>query len=178
MNKEFNEISKYFSFILRHKPETIGLTLNKEGWANVAELIEKTIDFNLSKELIDVVVETNEKQRFKLSDDKLKIRANQGHSIDVDLNLCAKQPPHFLLHGTAERFMGSIENEGLCKQKRHHVHLSESAIVAEAVGSRYGKPILLRIDSKEMAKHGFEFYKTINNVWLVDHVPVEYINKN
>lgn len=91
--------------------------MNKEGWANVAELIEKTVDFNLSKEFIDVV-ETNEKQRFKLSDDKLKIRSNQGHTIDVDLNLCAKQPPHFLLHGTAERFMGTIENEGLCKQKK------------------------------------------------------------
>lgn len=177
MDKELAKISKYFSYLLRHKPEEIGLELDDKGWASVDELIEKTSDFELSKELIDVVVETNDKQRFKLSDDKLKIKANQGHSIDIDLNLEPITPPQFLLHGTAERFLDSIKSDGLQKQKRHHVHLSESMAVAEAVGKRYGKPVLLKIAAQEMANSGFKFYKTANSVWLVDTVPAEYINE-
>ena len=177
-NNNLTKISKYFSYLLRHKPEEIGLTLDSEGWANIEELISKTSKYNLSNELIDIVVETNDKQRFKLSEDKKKIKANQGHSIDVDLNLEAIEPPEFLLHGTAERFIKSILSEGLQKQNRHHVHLSESNAVAAAVGQRYGKLVLLEIDSHKMFEDGFQFYKTANNVWLVEKVPVKYIREN
>ena len=177
MNNDLAKISKYFSYLLRHKPEEIGLRLDDQGWALVDELIEKTNDFELSKELIDVVVETNDKQRFELSVDKLKIKANQGHSINIDLDLKPITPPQFLLHGTAERFLDSIKKDGLQKQKRHHVHLSESIAVAESVGKRYGKLVLLRVAAQEMADAGFDFYRTANNVWLVDTVPAEYINE-
>ena len=158
MNNDLAKISKYFSYLLRHKPEEIGLRLDDQGWALVDELIEKTNDFELSKELIDVVVETNDKQRFELSVDKLKIKANQGHSINIDLDLKPITPPQFLLHGTAERFLDSIKKDGLQKQKRHHVHLSESIAVAESVGKRYGKLVLLRVAAQEMADAGFDFY--------------------
>jgi putative RNA 2'-phosphotransferase len=177
MNNDLAKISKYFSYLLRHKPEEIGLELDDQGWAFVDELIEKSTDYELSKELIDVVVETNDKQRFELSDDKLKIKANQGHSINIDLDLKPITPPQFLLHGTAERFLDSIKKDGLQKQKRHHVHLSESIAVAESVGKRYGKLVLLRVAAQEMADAGFDFYRTANNVWLVDTVPAEYINE-
>jgi putative RNA 2'-phosphotransferase len=177
MDNDLAKISKYFSYLLRHKPEEIGLRLDDQGWAFVDELIEKSTDFELSKELIDVVVETNDKQRFEFSDDKLKIKANQGHSINIDLDLKPITPPQFLLHGTAERFLDSIKKDGLQKQKRHHVHLSESIAVAETVGKRYGKLVLLRVAAQEMADLGFDFYRTANNVWLVDSVPAEYINE-
>lgn len=176
-NKDLVNISKYFSYLLRHKPEEIGLKLDPEGWAKVQELIAKTTKYNLTNEIIDIVVETNDKQRFKLSEDKNKIKANQGHSIDVDLNLDPLEPPETLLHGTAERFVESIFLKGLQKQKRHHVHLSESTAVAKAVGCRYGKLVLLKIESKKMHEDGFPFYKTANNVWLVENVPVEYLTK-
>lgn len=176
-DKDLINTSKYFSYLLRHNPEEVGLTLDSEGWANVDELISKTTKYNLTNEIIDIVVETNDKQRFKLSEDKKKIKANQGHSIDVDLNLDALEPPQNLLHGTAERFIESIFYEGLKKQKRHHVHLSESNAVAETVGCRYGRLVILNVDSQKMHKDGFKFYKTANNVWLVEDVPVEYLTK-
>lgn len=176
-NKDLTKLSKYFSFLLRHKPEEIGLKLDAEGWASVEELILKTSKYNLTNEIIDIVVETNDKQRFNLSEDKKRIKANQGHSIDVDLNLEPIEPPEFLLHGTAERFIKSILSEGLQKQKRHHVHLSESNAVATTVGRRYGKLVLLEINTKKMHEDSFLFFKTANNVWLVDKVPTEYIQR-
>ncbi len=176
MDRKLIKISKYLSYLLRHKPWAIGLDLDDNGWADVDELIEKTTDFKLTKELINIVVETNDKQRFSLSEDGCRIKANQGHSIDIDLGLEPVEPPELLFHGTAERFMERIEKQGLGKQKRHHVHLSESVAVAKAVGGRYGKPVLLKIDTRKMVEDGFVFYKTANNVWLVDHVPPEYMS--
>ncbi|TDF34986.1 RNA 2'-phosphotransferase [Alteromonadaceae bacterium M269] len=177
MDKQITKISKYLSYLLRHKPEAIGLTLDANGWANIQELIDKTSDFDLTHEMIQVVVETNDKQRFALDKTGGKIRANQGHSINVDLRLSPQTPPDRLLHGTAERFYDSIKSEGLTKQERHHVHLSESAHTTSAVGSRYGKPVLLEINAQKMFKDGYQFYRTANNVWLVDKVPAEYISK-
>ena len=177
MEKELTKVSKYLSLLLRHKPEAIGLQLNEQGWASVDELIAKTTDFELTDELIEVVVETCDKQRFALDLTARKIRANQGHSIDVDLALKTITPPDMLLHGTAERFIDSIMSEGLKKQKRHHVHLSESLNVASAVGQRYGKLVMLQIDAKAMHENGYLFYRSANNVWLVDTVPACYISK-
>jgi len=177
MADKYKDISKYFSYLLRHKPETIGLKLDDNGWASIEDLIAKTTEFELDIEIIQIVVESNDKQRFSISDDNQRIKANQGHSIEIDLDLKALEPPAHLYHGTAERFINSIMKNGLSKQKRHHVHLSESTAVAIAVGSRYGKPVVLKISSKEMFENGLKFYKTINNVWLVGSVPIEYINK-
>lgn len=150
-------LRKYLSFILRHKPEDIGLVLGGEGWTSVDELIDKTKGFKLSIQLLNVVVEKNDKQRFKFNPDRTKIKANQGHSIKVSLQLEAIEPPEYLLHGTADRLIASITTQGLTKQSRHHVHLSESEDVALAVGSRYGKAVLPRVNTKEMYESGFLF---------------------
>ena len=167
--------SKYLSFILRHQPDSIGLELSDEGWANIDELITRTKKFKLTKESIQTIVDTNDKKRFLISDDGQRIKANQGHSVKVSLELEVVTPPDFLLHGTAERFIESIFEQGLTKQLRHHVHLSETRKTAMSVGSRYGKPVLLKVDAKKMHEDGFEFLKTENDVWLVDHVPVRYL---
>ena len=159
--------SKYLSLILRHRPDSIGLELSDEGWANIEELIARTTKFKLTKESIQTVVDTNDKKRFLISDDGLRIKANQGHSVKVSLELEPVTPPDFLLHGTTERFIESIFKEGLNKQQRHHVHLSETQKTALNVGSRYGKPVLLKVDSKQMHEDGFEFFKTENDVWLI-----------
>lgn len=177
MDKELKAISKYFSFLLRHQPEAIGLQLNDQGWAPIDDLIKKTTDFKLTRELIEIIVETNDKQRFSISEDGDLIKANQGHSIEVNLNLTAQEPPEILLHGTSERFIKLIESIGLTKQKRHHVHLTESEAVAKTVGGRYGKPIILAIPAKKMHQDGYTFFKTVNNVWLADHIPIVYIRK-
>lgn len=175
MSNNLKRVSKYLSFILRHKPDEIGLKLDSEGWASVQELIDKTEKIELTLEQILTVVETNDKQRFCLSEDCTRIRANQGHSVKVDLNLTAVEPPEILYHGTAERFWDSIQKSGLQKQERHHVHLSETVSVAKAVGSRYGKPKILEIKAKALYDSGFEFFCTLNRVWLVESVPVEFI---
>ncbi|MCP3924420.1 MAG: RNA 2'-phosphotransferase [Desulfobacterales bacterium] len=169
------KISKYFSYILRHHPEAIGITLDDEGWAQIDELIEKTKKFKLTMEMIQTVVDTNDKKRFTLSSDKRRIKANQGHSIEVDLALEPIDPPDFLLHGTAQKSIESIMDKGILKGQRHHVHLSETKETAFAVGQRYGKPVLLKIDSNKMAGDGFKFYKSLNGVWLVEGVPPRYI---
>lgn len=170
-------ISKYLSFILRHQPDSIGLQLSDDGWANIAELIEKTKDLTLTKELINTVVETNDKKRFVVSEDGKRIKANQGHSIKVSLKFEPLAPPNILLHGTAERFLSVIFEQGLTKQQRHHVHLSETRELALSVGARYGKPAVLKIDSQLMHRHGYEFFKTDNGVWLVDNVPANYLSR-
>ena len=174
---DVKKVSKYLSFILRHQPESIGLELSEEGWANIEELMSLTKKFKLTKEQIKIVVDTNDKKRFLISGDGLKIKAKQGHSIKVTLELDPVTPPDVLLHGTAERFIESIFKQGLTKQNRHHVHLSEAQQTALSVGSRYGKPVLLNVNAKQMQLDGFEFFKTENNVWLVDEVPVRYLSK-
>jgi putative RNA 2'-phosphotransferase len=176
--KQIKGISKFLSYILRHNPQSIGLKLDKEGWADVNELMEKSkTDYNtLTKELLDIVVSTNEKKRFAFNEDGSKIRASQGHSIDIELKLETQQPPEFLYHGTVEGFLENIKTEGLKKMNRQYVHLSADKDTAFNVGSRRGKPVILAINSGRMHQDGYSFYFSANGVWLTDHVPVQFIS--
>jgi len=178
--KHIKDISKFLSLVLRHKPDAIGLTISPQGWLKIDELIEAATQNGkvLSRSILDEVVFTNDKQRFAYSSDGLSIRANQGHSIDVELELKLVNPPDILYHGTAHKFVDAIRNEGLSKRKRHHVHLSTLKETAIRVGMRHGKPVVLLIDSHQMASDGFKFYLSNNGVWLVDHIPPKYINES
>jgi putative RNA 2'-phosphotransferase len=172
MNKDLVKQSKFLSLVLRHQPEKANLTMDSEGWVDVNELLKKC---NLTKSVLDEIVATNDKKRFAYSSDGKQIRASQGHSIDIDLKLAPKDPPEYLYHGTANHFISSIMKDGLHKMKRQHVHLSQTKETAVKVGSRHGKPTVLKVKSQEMKKDGFEFFLSDNGVWLVDNVPVKYI---
>ena len=172
------ETSKYISLILRHKPETIGITLDEHGWADVGELISgiaKTHKMNM--DILEEIVSTDEKQRYSFNDDKTKIRANQGHSIQVDVELEEMRPPEILWHGTGEKFTGSIDEQGLIPKSRLYVHLSKDEETAFKVGTRHGKPVLYIVKAKEMFKDGYKFYLSENGVWLTKEVPVKYLEK-
>lgn len=176
MNKELAKISKHLSYILRHKPESIGLLLNAQGWASIDELLSKS-NFSLSHELLKKTVEQNDKKRFAISDDGLYIRANQGHSTNVDLELRPTEPPYSLYHGTADRFLDSIMEKGLHPKQRQHVHLSKDIQTAKKVGQRHGKPIVLVIEAKKMQEQGFEFFLSKNEVWLTEKIPSQFLSK-
>jgi len=167
------KISKYLSYILRHRPDSIDLVLDEHGWADMDELISKTKDLVLSKEIIAEVVKSSDKQRFVIKENK--IRANQGHSIDIDLDLKPTMPPDVLYHGTATRYVESIMQEGIKSMNRQHVHLSQDIQTAKSIGSRHGKPIVLQIDTHAMYRDGCLFYLSDNGVWLTEFVSVEYI---
>lgn len=171
--------SKFLSLVLRHKPDAIGLELDEQGWANIDELISNANQSgeitDLDRALIQKIVDTNDKQRFIISDDGQYIRANQGHSINIDLQLKSITPPEFLYHGTATRFIDSILKKGIIPQQRQYVHLSENIDTATSVGKRYGKPVVLTITTLQMHKEGIVFYQAENGVWLVKSVPSKYI---
>lgn len=175
--KRKTKISKFLSLLLRHKPEEIGLILDENGWANVADLIEKSA--NVGKEFtfaeIEEVVATNDKKRFVFDESKTKIRASQGHSIKVEIGFEEKIPPDILYHGTAERNIESILEKGLQKMQRHHVHLSADRETARNVGIRYGKPVIFKIDTVSMLGENFKFYVSANEVWLVDEVQPKFL---
>ena len=175
--KRRTKISKFLSLVLRHKPEEINLTLDGNGWANVAELIEKSVTAGngFAFEELAEVVATNDKKRFSFDETKRKIRASQGHSIAVDIGFEERMPPPVLYHGTAEKNLDSILETGLKRGARHHVHLSSDRKTAQAVGIRYGKPLILQIDAAKMAAHGFKFYVSENEVWLVDWVSPQFL---
>lgn len=177
MEKQLKQISKFMSLVLRHQPELIGLELNENGWANVNELIDKmkTKGVEADFELINTVVETNDKKRFAFNEDKSMIRASQGHSIEVELNLPEVHPPEYLFHGTVQIFVDVIQKEGLQRMSRQHVHLSKDRETAIKVGSRRGKPVILLIQAGKMHTDGYKFYLSENEVWLTDEVPVHYI---
>ncbi|WP_411877509.1 RNA 2'-phosphotransferase [Polaromonas sp. YR568] len=177
-SKQITTASKFLSLVLRHKPSTIGLVLDAAGWAEVDELLAKaaSADHTLSRALLEEVVETSDKKRFAFSEDGLRIRANQGHSVEIELGLPPLAPPAMLYHGTASRFLDSILAQGLTKRQRHHVHLSESRETAVEVGQRYGPPVLLAVDAHGMSAEGFLFFRSENNVWLTDHVPPGYLS--
>lgn len=170
-------ISKYLSYILRHDPEEAGITLDTNGWTNVDELIEQVrYRFpELNKHMLEYIVATNSKQRFGFNEGKTMIRANQGHSVSVDLNYIAQEPPTVLFHGTSRDRVAAIMKEGLKKQERHHVHLSENVTTALQVGSRHGHGFILKVHSHKMHEAGYVFYLSANRVWLTDYVPPEYI---
>ncbi len=176
---ENKKISKFLSLILRHQPESIGLKLDENGWADVEELQAKSAGkrmFFTLKELGEVVA-TNNKKRFAFNEDKTMIRASQGHSIDIDLALEAIQPPDFLYHGTAEANILSILENGIEKRSRQHVHLSADKETAAKVGMRHGKPVILTIRTGKMYEDGIPFYRSENGVWLTDFVDIKYISK-
>lgn len=169
--------SKVLSLILRHEPQRVGLKLDSAGWVGVDELLAAMNRHGVSLTLEELkhVVATNDKKRFAFSEDGLKIRANQGHSVDVDLQYQPEVPPEFLYHGTPERFVKSIRATGLNKGERHDVHLSPDAATASKVGQRRGRPVVLKIRAGEMHRAGHQFRRSENNVWLVDFVPAEFI---
>ena len=172
------ETSKYMSLILRHKPEVIGITLDEHGWANVDELIDgisRTHEFNM--DILEEIVRTDEKQRYSFNEDKTLIRANQGHSIPVDVELDEVTPPEELWHGTATRFEASIDTQGLIPKSRLYVHLSKDRETAVKVGKRHGKPVLYIVKAGEMSRDGYKFYLSKNGVWLTKEVPVRYLKK-
>lgn len=175
--KNLKHISKFLSLVLRHKPQEIGITLDANGWVDVDELLEKCNlrKLNLDFETLEEVVSTNDKQRFSFNEDLTKIRANQGHSVSVDLDYEALEPVGSLYHGTVAKFLDSIKADGLKKMSRHHVHLSKDLETAVKVASRRGKPVILTVDAVRMHQDGYRFYRSKNGVWLCDQVPVEYI---
>lgn len=177
MASDLVNTSKFLSFVLRHKPDAIGLELDAAGWADVDDLIRlaKASGRALDHELLFLVVETNDKQRFALDEARTRIRANQGHSIEIDLGLSPRSPPPVLFHGTASRFLESIRASGLVPGSRTHVHLSQDRSTARAVGARHGKPVVLSIDARALHAFGMEFRLAHNGVWLVAQVPVRFI---
>ncbi|UZT96330.1 RNA 2'-phosphotransferase [Chryseobacterium fluminis] len=176
--KERKKISKFISLVLRHKPEVIHLNIDEYGWADVDELMAKSANHGngFTFEELEEMVETNDKKRFVFNEDKTRIRANQGHSIDIDLALKPQQPPEFLYHGTAQSNIDSILRNGIEKRNRQHVHLSQDKETATRVGMRHGKPVILIIRTKEMSEDGIAFYLSENNVWLTDFVDAKYVS--
>lgn len=175
--KQTTYISKLLSYILRHKPEEYGIVLDENGYTNVNELINKlnAHNENISFEILQYIVDTNNKKRFAFNEDCTKIRASQGHSVDVELGYKEQQPPAILYHGTIEKFLAAIMKDGLQKMQRHHVHLIADKTTATKVAERRGKPIILQIKADEMFAAGYKFYLSANGVWLIDHVPPFYI---
>lgn len=173
------DTSKFISLILRHKPEVIGISLDEHGWANVDELIEgiaKQQHFDMA--MLEEIVATDDKQRYSFNEDKTLIRANQGHSVPVDVELEEVLPPKHLYHGTGEKYVASIEAHGLIPKSRLYVHLSPDFNTAEKVGARHGKPVVYRVSAEKMERDGFVFYKSVNGVWLTKEVPSQYFKRD
>ncbi|MCD8146291.1 MAG: RNA 2'-phosphotransferase [Clostridiales bacterium] len=170
--------SKYLSLILRHEPEIIGITLDEHGWAEVDELIAGVSRTHaLTMEVLEQIVREDEKQRYSFNEDKTLIRANQGHSIPVDVELEEVKPPELLYHGTGQQFTASIDEQGLLRMSRLYVHLSADYDTAKKVGQRHGKPVVYRVRSGRMYADGFQFYRSVNGVWLTKAVPARYLEK-
>lgn len=172
--KSLTKTSKYLSLVLRHQPELIELELNENGWAKVADLLNK-VPFDLDFTTLKKIVDTSDKKRFAFSDDFTHIRANQGHSIAVNLALEPKVPPAILYHGTPTKNIPSIQAMGLHKAKRHHVHLSADQQTASIVGNRRGQATILQVSADAMSVAGYLFYQSKNGVWLTDEVPASFI---
>ncbi|XZJ90245.1 RNA 2'-phosphotransferase [Clostridium perfringens] len=179
MKNNDSKISKYISLILRHKPEEIGLKLDEHGYLGVLDLIEglnKSYK-GFSMDDLERIVREDSKGRYSFNEDKSKIRANQGHSIKVDLGLEPIKPPKVLYHGTERKYLESILKNGLIKKERQYVHLSKDIETASIVGKRHGDLVILEVDSESMFNDGVKFYLSKNNVWLCDYVKVEYIKE-
>lgn len=172
------ETSKFLSLILRHKPEVIGISLDEHGWARVDKVIEgigKTRKFDCM--MLEEIVRTDSKQRYSFNEDKTLIRANQGHSISVDVQLDMTEPPDILWHGTGEKYVSSIEKSGLLAKGRLYVHLSGDAETARRVGQRHGKAVIYKVLAGKMWEDGYTFYRSVNGVWLTEEVPVRYLGR-
>jgi len=179
MNSRIVIISKYLSKHLRHQPDAIGIQLAAGGWVNVDKLLAACANnqFPITRQELDEVVATSDKKRFSFDATGTLIRANQGHSVEIDLQLEPVVPPNVLYHGTREKAVESIMQTGLVKMRRHHVHLSQDIATAKTVGARHGKPVVFVVDAGIMHQDGYKFYCSDNGVWLVDAVPPEYLQK-
>ncbi len=178
MPQSLKATSKLIALVLRHKPEQIGITLDEHGWANVEELITaiaKTRPFD--RAALEEIVRTDGKQRYSFNEDQTLIRANQGHSIPVDVELTPAAPPEILYHGTGEKYAASIDEQGLIPKSRLYVHLSADRDTAVNVGSRHGKPVVYTVLAGEMQKQGYTFYLSVNGVWLTKKVPADFLRK-
>jgi len=170
------DTGRFLSLILRHKPDVIGITLDEHGWANVEELIHGiALRQPCDMAMLEQIVATDNKQRYSFNEDKTKIRANQGHSIPVDVELEALTPPEILYHGTGEKYVSSIEMHGLIPKSRLYVHLSSDFDTALNVGKRHGNPMIYQVDANKMSQDGYTFYRSMNGVWLTKDVPVKYL---
>ncbi len=171
------ELSKFLSWVLRHRPDAIGVTLDAAGWIDVNALLAAARAHGrpLTRELLDEIVATSPKRRFALSEDGRRIRASQGHSVEVELGYAPAEPPEVLFHGTVAASLDAIRAEGLRRMSRHHVHLSPDEATARSVGGRRGKPVVLRVAAGRMSRDGFVFYRSENGVWLTERVPAEYV---
>jgi putative RNA 2'-phosphotransferase len=180
MRRSDTKISKFLSLVLRHKPDIIGLQLDESGWATITELIVKSRSAGvvLTEALIQQVVAGSDKQRFAISGDGTRIRANQGHSIPVDMSGQEAVPPEVLYHGTARSTISAILQQGIKRGNRLYVHLSSDIETARCVGQRHGHPVVVVVQAGNMHKDGFRFYLSENGVWLTEFVPSEYILKN
>ncbi len=165
--------SKFLSLVLRHKPETVNITLDAAGWIEIAVLLPAV---KMSRAQLDEILHENRKKRFELSPDGLRIRASQGHSVDVELGYEEKTPPETLYHGTSKNYFDSLRAHGILKRERHHVHMSPDVPTARIVARRRPNPIVLWIEADNMAADGFKFYLSTNGVWLTEHVPPKYFD--
>ena len=173
-------LGKFIALILRHKPETVGISLDGHGWADVDALIRGINaqgDHYITMDILEEIVRTDEKQRYSFNDDKTRIRANQGHSIPVDVEMEKKRPPEILYHGTGEKYTESIDRQGLLPKSRLYVHLSKDIETARKVGMRHGSPVIYEIAAGQMADNGYEFFLSANGVWQTKKVPVKYLHK-
>lgn len=175
--KEITQISKFLSLVLRHQPQTIGIELDQNGWTNIDVLIKHANDYGvkIDRHLLNHIVATNAKKRFAFNDTQDKIRASQGHSVDIELGYINQQPPEILFHGTGEKSAPSILQHGIEKRSRQHVHLSSSLETAIKVGQRHGKPHIFKVLAGQMFKDNFQFFISDNGVWLTDNVPARYL---
>jgi putative RNA 2'-phosphotransferase len=171
-------LSKFLSLVLRHQPEKAGLTLDSAGWVDVDVLLRgcSTAGVRISRAELDAIVAESDKQRFAFNADRTRIRANQGHSVEVELDYAPAEPPDVLYHGTADRFLASIQAQGLLKGARHHVHLSALQATAVEVGRRHGRPVVIVVAASVMHRAGHAFFRSANGVWLTEHVPVAFIS--
>lgn len=174
------DTSKFISLILRHKPEVINITLDEHGFANVDEMIagiNQSGKYKINRNMLDEIVKTDEKKRYSYNENHTLIRANQGHSIPVDVELEEVNPPEFLYHGTGKKFMESIDKQGLVPKSRLYVHLSQDEETADKVGRRHGKPVIYIVSARNMKHDGYMFYRSVNGVYLTKEVPAKYLQK-
>lgn len=180
--RRLERISKFISMILRHKPQVIGITLDEHGWADVNELIkginETGEEIEFSKDTLETIVKTDKKQRYSFSQDRTLIRANQGHSIPVDVELEKKEPPKVLYHGTGVKSVKAIQEQGLLPMERLYVHLSTDVETATNVGKHHGTPVIFQVNAEQMQKDGYDFFQSVNGVWLTKEVPTKYLELN
>lgn len=174
-----DDLSKFISRLLRHRPGDAGIELDEHGWANVEELLAgmNATGRKIDRETLEEIVRTDKKQRYSFNEDGTLIRANQGHSIPVDVELAQQEPPEYLYHGTADRFLESIREKGLLPMSRLYVHLSGDVETAHVVGKRHGRPVVLKVRSGDMHRDGVLFYRSQNGVWLTKKVDVKYFEQ-